>query len=111
MSFGSPRCLEVPKQRLGQSNLGSLIERRSGANVKDNLLRDIYNLFSLEEKSIDALPKNMIRSDTRFCSQEVQTDTCLNNTFFATKSDVEELKNDFLSKLSDLCEMSTGPCG
>ena len=95
------------KRKLGQSNLGSLIERRSGANVKDNLLKDIYNLFSLGEKSIDALPKNMIRSDTRFCSQEVQTDTCLNNTLFATKSDVKELKNDFLSKLSDLREEFT----
>ena len=79
----------------------------SGANVKDNLLKDIYNLYSLGEKSIDALPENMIRSDTRFCSQEVQTDTCLSNTLFATKSDVEELKNDFLSKLSDLREEFT----
>ena len=97
----------IVKRKLGQSNLGSLIERRSGANVKDNLLKDIYNLYSLGEKSIDALPKNMIRSDTRFCSQEVQTDTCLSNTLFATKSDVEELKNDFLSKLSDLREEFT----
>ena len=101
------RDMVLVKRKLGQSNLGSLIERRSGANVKDNLLKDIYNLFSLGEKSIDALPKNMIRSDTRFCSQEVQTDTCLSNTLFATKSDVEELKNDFLSKLSDLREEFT----
>ena len=97
----------IVKRKLGQSDLGSLIERRSGANVKDNLLKDIYNLYSLGEKSIDALPKNMIRSDTRFCSQGVQTDTCLSNTLFATKSDVEELKNDFLSKLSDLREEFT----
>ena len=27
---------------------------------KENLLKDIYNLFSLGEKSVDALPKNMI---------------------------------------------------
>ena len=97
----------IVKRKFGQSNLGSLIQRRSGANVKDNLLKDIYNLFSLGEKSIDALPKNMIRSDTRVCSQEVQTDTCLSNALFATKSDVEELKNDFLSKLSDLREEFT----
>ena len=97
----------IVKRKLGQSNLGSLIERRSGANVKDNLLKDIYSLYSLGEKSIDALSKNMIRSDTRFCSKEVQTDTCLSNTLSATKSDVEELKNDFLSKLSDLREEFT----
>ena len=107
----------IVKRKLGQSNLGSLIERRSGANVKDNLLKDIYNLYSLGEKSIDTLPKNMIPSDTRFCSQEVQTDTCLSNTLFVTKSDVEELKNDFLSKLSYLREEFTSvkcppaPCG
>ena len=81
----------IVKRKLGQSNLGSLTERRSGANVKDNLLKDIYNLFSLGEKSIDVL----------------QTGTCLSNTLFATKSDVEELKNDFLSKLSDLREEFT----
>ena len=56
----------IVKRKLGQSNVGSLSERRGGANVKDNLLKDIYNLYSLGEKSIDALPKNMIRSDTRF---------------------------------------------
>ena len=100
-------CVAELWRKLSQSNLGSLIERRSGANLKDNLLKDIYNLYSLGEKSIDALPKNMIRSDTRFCSQEVQTDACLSNTLFATKSDVEELKNDFLSKLSDLREEFT----
>ena len=93
----------IVKRKLRQSNLGSLIERRSGANVKDNLLKDIYNQYSLGEKSIDALPKNMIRSDARFCSQEVQ----IGNTLFVTKSDVEELKNDFLSKLSDLREEFT----
>ena len=45
----------IVKRKLGQSNLGSLIERRSGTNVKDNLLKDVYNLYSLGEKSIDAL--------------------------------------------------------
>ena len=50
----------IVKRKLGQSNLGSLIERRSGANVKDNLLKDIYNLFSLGEKSIDALIRDFV---------------------------------------------------
>ena len=35
------------KRKLGQSDLESLIERRSGAKVKDNLLKDIYYLYSL----------------------------------------------------------------
>ena len=36
----------VVKRKLGQCNIGNLIERR-GTNVKDNLLKDTYNLYSL----------------------------------------------------------------
>ena len=83
----------IVKRKLSQSNLGSLIERRSGANVKDNLLKDIYNLYSLGEKSIDALPENMIRSDTRLCSQEVQTDTPVLVTPYSYLPQSQTLKN------------------
>ena len=52
----------VVKRKLGQCNIGNLIERR-GTN--DNLLKDKYNLYSLREKSIKAL-SNMICCDNRF---------------------------------------------
>ena len=93
----------VVKRKLGQCNIGNLIERR-GTNVKDNLLKDTYNLYSLGEKSIQALPKNMLRCDNRLQDQEVQTDSCLSSTIFASKSDVESLKSEFESKLSALRE-------
>ena len=64
----------VVKRKLGQCNIGNLIERR-GTNAKDNLLKDPYNLYSLWEKSIQALPKNMLRCDNRLQDQEVQTDS------------------------------------
>ena len=93
----------VVKRKLGQCNIGNLIERR-GTNVKDNLLKDTYNLYSLGEKSIQALPKNMLRCDNRIQDQEVQTDSCLSSTIFASKADVESLKSEFESKLSALRE-------
>ena len=93
----------VVKRKLGQCNIGNLIERR-GTNVKDNLLKDTYNLYSLGEKSIQALPKNMLRCDNRLQDQEVQMDSCLSSTIFASNADVENLKSEFESKVSALRE-------
>ena len=93
----------VVRRKLGQCNIGNLIERQ-GTNVKDNLLKDTYNLYSLGEKSIQALPKNMLRCDNRLQDQEVQTRSCLSSTIFASKADVENLKSEFESKLSALRE-------
>ena len=93
----------VVKRKLGQCDIGNLIERR-GTNVKDNFLKDTYNLYSLGEKSIQALPKNMLRCDNRLQNQDVQTDSCLSSTIFAYKEDVENLKSEFELKLSALRE-------
>ena len=89
------------KRKLGQCNIGNLIERR-GTIVKGNLLGDTYNLYSLGEKSTQALPKNMLRCDNRLQNQEVQTDSCLSSTIFASKEDIKNLKSDFEWKLSAL---------
>ena len=93
----------IVKMKLGQCNIGNLIERR-GITVKDNLLKDICNLYLLGEKAVKALPKNMLRCDNRFQNQEVQTDSCLSSTIFASKADVENVKSEFESNLSALRE-------
>ena len=46
--------VSVVRRRLKQA-LG--LRRESGANVKENLLKDIYNIYSLGEGSIQCLPK------------------------------------------------------
>ena len=96
--------LALVKRKLSQNHLGPLIERKSGANVKENLLKDIFNVYSLGEGSIQSLPKNMVRSETRYVCQEVQTDSCLSRTLFASKSEIEDLKTDLLGKISELRE-------
>ena len=45
------RCIRdmlyaIVKRKLNVNNLGQLNERRSGTNVKDNLVKDMYNLYS-----------------------------------------------------------------
>ena len=93
----------VVRKKLGQCNIRNLIERR-GTNVKDNLLKDTYNLCSLGEKSIQALPKNMLHYDNRLQNQEVQMDSCLSSMIFTSTEDAENLKSDSESKLSALRE-------
>ena len=52
------------KRKLNHKNIGHLCERRSGPNVKENLVKDIYNLYSLGEESIQSLPKSMLKPDS-----------------------------------------------
>ena len=74
----------IVKRKLNVNNLGQLTERRSGTNVKDNLVKDVYNLYSFAERSPHSLPKSMFKSELKFCHQEIQTDSCLSQTLFAS---------------------------
>ena len=47
LRFARDMVYSIAKRKIGNNNLGRLTKRRSGANVKNNLLKDIYNLYSL----------------------------------------------------------------
>ena len=70
----------------------ALVDRNSGDNLKDKLIKDIYNLYLFGEGSITALPKHMFKSDSKFVDMCVQTDSSLSRTLFATICDLENLK-------------------
>ena len=89
------------RRRLKQA-LGPPVERKSGANVKENLLKNIYNIYSLGVVSIQSLPKNMIKIDNKSQSQSVQTDSCLSNTIFASKLDLDTFRAELLNKITDI---------
>ena len=89
-------------RRILKQALGPLVERKSGANVKENLLKDIYNIYSLGGGSIQSLPKNMIKIDNKSQCQSVQTDSCLSNTIFASKLDLDTLRAELLNKITDI---------
>ena len=91
------------KRRTASGHLGPLVERKSG-NLKEKLLKDVYNLYLFGEGTITSLPKNMLKTDTKFISQGIQTDTvtCLGGTLFATKAQVENLKAEMLDRISAL---------
>ena len=84
-------------------HLGLLVERKSG-DLKETLLKDVYNLYLFGEGTITSLPKNMLETNTKFASQGIQTDTvtCLEGTLFTTKAEVENLKAEMLDRISAL---------
>ena len=85
-----------------KQSVGPLVERRGPSNLKENLLKDIYNLYSFGEGSIHSLPKNMIKCDSKYVDQCTQTDSCLSSTIFASKLDLDTLKSELMHKISDL---------
>ena len=93
----------IIKRRTASGHLGPLVERKSG-NLKDKLLKDVSNLYLFGEGTITSLPKNMLKTDTKFVSQGMQTDTVtyLGGTLFATKAEVENLKAEILDRISAL---------
>ena len=93
--------VSIVKRKLKQT-VGPLIERKIGNNLKENLVKDIYSLYSLGEGAIPCLPKQMIKCDSRFVSEGVQTDNCLSNTVFASISDLETVKSELTNKLSEV---------
>ena len=56
------------------------------------------------EGSLHSLPKSMFKFELKVCHQEIQTDSCLGQTLFASKSDVDNVKNNLLAKLTELRE-------
>ena len=91
--------VSIVKRKLKQT-VGPLIEGKSENNLKENLVKDIYSIYSLGEGAIQCLPKQMIKCDLRFVSEGVQTYNCLSNTVFASISDLETVKSELTNKLS-----------
>ena len=93
--------VSIVKRKVKQS-VGPLVERKGGSNLKDNLLKDVYNLYSFGQGSVQSLPKNMIKCDTKYVNQNTETDACLSNTIFASKLDLDTLKDELINRISDL---------
>ena len=93
--------VSILKRKMKQSD-GPLVERKGGSNLKDNLLKDVYNLYSFGEGSIQSLPKNMIKCDIKYLYHNTETGAFLSNTIFASKLDLDTLKDELMNRISDL---------
>ena len=89
--------VSIVKRKMKQS-VGPLVKRKGTSNLKDNLLKDVYDLHSFEEGSIQSLPKNMIKGDTKYMNQSTETDACLSNTIFASKLYLDTLMDELMNR-------------
>ena len=103
VKFVRDMMYSVIKRRTASGQLRPLVERKS-VDLKDKLLKDIYNLYLVGEGTINSLLKNMIKVDTKFVSQEMQAESvsCLGGSLFATKAELENLKVEVLGRISTL---------
>ena len=90
------------KRRTSAGQLSQFVDRKSGDHLKDKLIKDIYNPYLFGEGSISALPKHMLKSDSKFVDMCVQTNGCLSGTLFASESDLENLKAELLNKIAHI---------
>ena len=78
---------------------GQLAERKKCDGIKDKLSKDIYMLFSYGEGSLPAIPKNMLRNE----SKQYVDNTCQTNVLdesFVLKKDLDKVKCDLLEKIN-----------
>ena len=88
----------VIKRRNGSYQLGPLVERKSGECLKDKMVKNIHNLYCFGKGSLSTLPEQMMKIDSRYVSQEVQTDSVLSRSMFETKSELVDLKDELPEK-------------
>ena len=68
------------------SEYSSVSELRYIRDMMYSLVKDIYNLYSLGEESIQSLPKSMLKPDSKNRHQESQTDSVLCKTLCLTQN-------------------------
>ena len=91
---------------------GNLCERKSsGTGLKEKLCLDIYTLYAFNEGSISALPKNMLKSESKQTTEHfTQTDADMK---FVLQKDLGSLKLELLEKVqviqSSLLKLSSEP--
>ena len=91
---------------------GNLCERKSSdTGLKEKLCLDIYTLYTFNEGSISALPKNMLKSEAIQTTEHLtQTDADMK---FVLQKDLDSLKLELLEKIeviqSSLLKLSSEP--
>ena len=79
-----------------------LTERRNCTTLKEKLAKDIHDIFSHSEGAISSPPKSLFKPENQsHRDQSCQTDEIHG---YASTEDLENAKNDLLSKLVDLRE-------
>ena len=85
------------------SKAGHLINRTNS----DNLIKDIYTLFAFSEGAVKSMPKSLLKPPD-LANAETQTGVvCDLNPTYATKSELDTVKQMVLDEISNLKNVIT----
>ena len=89
------------RRRHNLSNAGHLINRSNSA-LKEKLIKGIYTLFAFGEGTVKSMPKSLLKPPD-LANAETQTDVvCDLSQTYATKSELETVKQMVLDEISNL---------
>ena len=89
------------------SKAGHLINRTDSDNLKEMLIKDIYTLFAFDEGTVKSMPTSLLKPPD-LVNAETQTDVvCDLIKIYATKSELDTVKQMFLDEISNLKNVIT----
>ena len=95
------------RRRHNLSKAGHLINRTNSDNLKEKLIKDIYTLFAFGEGTVKSMPKSLLKPPD-LAIAETQTDVVCNlNQTYATKSELDTVKQMVLDEISNLKNVTT----
>ena len=95
------------RRRRNLSKAGHLINRTNNDNLKEKLIKDISTLFTFGEGTVKSMPKSLLKPPD-LANAETQTDVvCDLNQTYATKSELDTVKEMFLDEISNLKNLIT----
>ena len=95
------------RRRHNLSKAGHIINRTNSDNLNKKLIKDIYTLFAFDEGTGKSMPTSLLKP-LDLANAETQTDVVfyLNQTY-ATKSELDTVKQMFLDEISNLKNIIT----
>ena len=90
------------RRRHNLSKAGHLINRSNSDNLKEKLINYIYTLFAFSEGTVKSMPKSLLKPPD-LANAETQSDVvCDLSQTYATKSELETVKQMVLDEISNL---------
>ena len=95
------------RRRHNLSRADHLINRTNSDTLKEKLVKDIYTLFAFGEGTVQSMPKSLLKPPD-LANPEPQTDVvCDLNQIYATRSELDTVKQIFLDEISNLKNVIT----
>ena len=107
LRYVSDTIFATIRRRHNLSKAGHLINRSNSDNLKEKLIKDIHTLFAFGEGTVKSMPKSLLKQPD-LANAETRSDVvCDLSQTYATKSELETVKQMVLDEISNLKNVVT----